>query len=264
MKCILASLFRWPKLLYHYNANKIDEVKKFTLSCDSDQKVLDGTCVDKTCLNDVYNCPLCQDDEELRFNEDGSGYCTAIACEPIRCCAVLPQACESWCTTADDTCEDNPSTIEVGINVDIDIPGYVGDFTPVLEATSFAIQDGNPGIVAMSSQDVDQADELVMKFASILEPGKTYTIARPEEGTLAWLYFKSPQLEIELDDGESSKIAFVSISGTLTIEKFGTSVGDEISGSFDIEVEDSYEGTGITGNISGTFSGVLEEEFSTQ
>ncbi|MEA3404629.1 MAG: hypothetical protein U9R28_02695 [Pseudomonadota bacterium] len=246
------------------DANKIDEVKKFTLSCDSDQKVLDGTCVDKTCLNDVYNCPLCQDDEELRFNEDGSGYCTAIACEPIRCCAALPKACESWCTTADDICEENPTAIDVGINVDIDIPGYVGAFTPVLEATRFVVEDGEPGIVAMSSQNVDEADMLLMRFGSILEPGKTYTIVRPEEGPPAWVGFDSPQLVVLDDDGESDKIGFVSVSGSLTIEKFGTSVGDEISGSFDVGVEDYYEGTGITGNISGTFSGVIEEEFITQ
>ena len=246
------------------DANKIDEVKKITLSCASDQKVLDGKCVDKTCLNDVYNCPLCQDDEELRFNADASGYCTAIACEPLRCCAALPKACESWCTTADDICEENSPAIEVGINVDIDIPGYVGSFTPVLEATRFVIEDGEPGIVAMSSQVEDEADKLLMRFGSTLEPGKTYSIIRPEEGPPAWVAFDSPQLVVvDTDDDESHKIGFVSVSGSLTIEKFGTSVGDEISGSFDVGVEDYFEETGITGNISGTFSGVLDMEYST-
>lgn len=246
------------------DANKIEEVKEITLSCASDQKVLDGKCVDKTCLNDVYNCPLCKDDEELRFNEDGSGYCTAITCEPLRCCAALPKVCESWCTTADDTCDDSPSTIEVGINVDIDIPGYVGTFTPVPEATRFVIEDGEPGIVAMSSQVEDEADKLLMRFGSTLEPGKTYSIIRPEEGTPAWVAFDSPQLVVvDPDDDESHKIGFVSVSGSLTIEKFGTSIGDEISGSFDVGVEDYFEETGITGNISGTFSGVLDMEYST-
>ncbi|MEA2092129.1 MAG: hypothetical protein U9O83_07180, partial [Campylobacterota bacterium] len=80
--------------------DKVDDVKKITLSCPSHQKVLGDVCVNKVCHIDDYNCPECAEDEELKFKDNGTGYCekipaeeTTTGCTPPSCCADAPQAC---------------------------------------------------------------------------------------------------------------------------------------------------------------------------
>ncbi|MEA2027627.1 MAG: hypothetical protein U9N49_01440, partial [Campylobacterota bacterium] len=249
--------------------NKIEAVKNITLSCPSNQKVQDDKCVDKVCKGDDYNCPLCKKDEVLAFNADGTGYCEVQTCEAPNCCAEFPQVCNSECIAQDAICQiptddnpdddSNPTISEVSAT--INISGHSGSFYPVAEATVFAIENGYPGFVAMTTKEnVDEeADILIIKFDKTLLAGETYTIKRPENGSRVLIGFNSPQITFEGD-----KIGFYSTSGSITIEEFGTNVGDRISGSFSCEVEDYTDGTGKTGQISGTFNGILQAAYSTQ
>jgi hypothetical protein len=49
--------------------------------CEEGYKEVDGECVPMTCRDDKYECPVCEEGEELKYNSDGSGYCEKIACE---------------------------------------------------------------------------------------------------------------------------------------------------------------------------------------
>jgi hypothetical protein len=101
-----------------------------------------------------------------------------------------------------------------------------------------------------------------MKFDTTLQAGKTYYIKRPEAGSQVILGFNSPQVTVTDTNGNKSNIGFLSTSGSVTLEYFGTEIGDTISGSFTCDVEDYYEGTGMRGTISGTFSGVIGVDYN--
>ncbi len=48
------------------------------LTCSTGQKEVDGQCIAKTCQADSYDCPVCQDNETLKYASDRGGYCEAI------------------------------------------------------------------------------------------------------------------------------------------------------------------------------------------
>ena len=52
-----------------------DSVSATYEKCGDTQKIENDACVDKTCRDDNYDCPVCQSGETLLFNDDGSGEC---------------------------------------------------------------------------------------------------------------------------------------------------------------------------------------------
>jgi len=50
-------------------------------TCKESEKIVNGTCIEKTCQTDNFGCPTCTIYETLKYNADGSGYCEISSCE---------------------------------------------------------------------------------------------------------------------------------------------------------------------------------------
>ncbi|GEM_PF-6505893 len=133
------------------------------------------------------------------------------------------------------------SAVQNGLDVFIDIPGYTSPLTA--DKTAFLLENGVPGILAVTFLAADREEIFILKLSPALHAGGQYTSQAFSVG------FNSPSLRE--NDG------FIMTSGTLKLNDFGVREGSRISGTFSANVRGIN--SGLTGNIRGSFNGILHE-----
>ena len=140
----------------------------------------------------------------------------------------------------------------VGVYANVNISGYSGGFIAD-DGVAFMLEDGYPGYLALTDKEnSDLSDMIIMRFDTVLVAGNTYQLKNITDPSAQIVFgFSSPQLL----NNDGDKITFYANSGSVTLNKFGSSFGDEITGSFSCEVSGD---NGLNGHIDGTFNGTLE------
>lgn len=169
----------------------------------------------------------------------------------------------------------DPSSGEVWLSANLDLPGVMGPFMPTFRfATLAQVTDGQNVILAnipAVSGGIGTVRAPTSFLAVSLHPtesgtGEHNSIGHLEEGAQASVYFFTN--EIMERDGSNLPVAFMGVSGRVTVQRFGTSLGDVIKGTFEVDVEgerstcevpgcDDPTSEILRGTIDGAFEGKL-------
>ncbi len=182
----------------------------------------------------------------------------------------------------DSPCGDSQG--ESSLYASIDIPGYyTKTFTVSGEKCSAVlsrITDGEghvalgdiPAIVGYTGNDPLNVEErLIISLNPALTGPGTYTSVGDMfdllDGVQVGVDFSTDTIKDQ--DAMASMVIFYATSGSVVVDRFGTKVGERISGTYDVTVQgertlcsggDCDDSEVITGTIEGSFDGVLVPE----
>lgn len=191
----------------------------------------------------------------------------------------LDNNCDSFIDCADGSCaneqicQDAPVSDTTTIQLTVNIPGYSGPFAPTLSLAGLAQVDGGPNIYpalqGLNELSPYTNDLFSIFFSNTLSGPGTYTVSSTDfdEGGTASILFSSPDI-VDEDSGQS--VVFSSVSGTVTLESYGLTSGEQLKGNFsvgvegkqdlcvDLQCDETWE-KAILGAISGSFDGKIIE-----
>ncbi len=160
---------------------------------------------------------------------------------------------------------------ESSLSATVSITGYTTSFVPKTVIAGLGSLNGVGGYPAIAATNdtefsptsVYNYDYLMLFMDKGLYSGTFSFADNPDDGD-ALLAFSTPLIR---DAGTSNNVVFGAMSGTLTLESYGTAIGQTLRGSFSVAVEGNRETTypgaedpeyeTITGTITGSFDAKL-------
>jgi len=165
-------------------------------------------------------------------------------------------------------CSDTGTT-----NIQVNIPGYTPPFITALSGAILGSIDASqniyPSIFATNDQDITVTDIFTIMLTNTLPGAGSYNISNLDidEGGLATVRFTTLQI---LDQDSLRPVVFQSISGTVTLQEYGKTYGEQLKGSFNVILEGEQNictDSGCTttvknvirGSMTGIFEGVIQQ-----
>jgi hypothetical protein len=186
-------------------------------------------------------------------------------CNGLTDCADDACAADAACEEdADDGADDSGGEL---LSVSVSIPGVYGfspNFKAITQGSCSEIATPVPTIFATSGgpfSDPLTNDTLSVNLNNDMDTGTWGLGFGPCE--TPHVFFTTHDI---LNEDDGTPVTFYSTSGSVTLERYGTALGEPLKGSFSVQVEgdqqlcptaDCEDERVITGTISGRFDGVI-------